>query len=293
MVAMGVAIGRVGSEGGDIEKAVLEGDLHAAGGDGFGGASQPVDDVSVVVLQQVDEGVAAGQEHVDVGADAVLPAGGEDRTAAEVRRNVRAEHLGRYRVPDAAPRRPQAGCGFGKRQGLDGLSGRGGGVAKALIWRVRSGGTAPWRRAARASCRQVKAPSEWALTSSSKEASLDEHGGHGPLASGGVVGAQGVVELDAGRADAPAGAGAGEQSADGLGVRTGGVGVGVETNGSEVVGRGVLGSEGVDRGEGGRRGGSAAPALGRCRAPFPDRGLAGVGGFRWDAGRGRRGALGP
>ena len=34
---------------------------------------------------------------------------------------------------------------------------------------------------------------------------IDEHGGYGPLASGGVVGAQGVVELDAGRADAPAG----------------------------------------------------------------------------------------
>ena len=50
--------------------------------------------------------------------------------------------------------------------------GRGGGVAKALIWRIRIGGTAPWRRAARASCRQVNAPSVWALTSSSKEASL-------------------------------------------------------------------------------------------------------------------------
>ena len=30
-------------------------------------------------------GVAAGPQHVDVGADAVLPAGGEDRTAVEVR----------------------------------------------------------------------------------------------------------------------------------------------------------------------------------------------------------------
>ena len=64
--------------------------------------------------------------------------------------------------------------------------------------------------------------------------------------------------------------------------------VGVETNGSEVVGRGVRVAEGVDRGEGGRRGGSASPALGLCLAPGPDRGLAGVGGFPWDAGRGRR-----
>ena len=77
--------------------------------------------------------------------------------------------------------------------------------------------------------------------------------------SGGVVGAQRVVELDAGRADAPAGAGAAEQSPDGPGVRPGGVGVGVETNGGEVVGRGVLVGEGVDRGEGGRCGVSAAP----------------------------------
>ena len=83
-----------------------------------------------------------------------------------------AEQLGRYRVDDAALRAPQAGCGFGKRQGLHGLSARGGGVAKALIWRIHSGGTAPWRRAARASCRQVKGPSVWALTRSSKEASL-------------------------------------------------------------------------------------------------------------------------
>ena len=56
---------------------------------------------------------------------------------------------------------------------------------------------------------------------------VDEHGGYGPLASGGVVGAQGVVELDAGGADAPAGAGAAEQSANDLGARTGGVRVGV------------------------------------------------------------------
>ena len=119
----GVTVGRVGSEGGDIEKAVLEGGLHAVGGDGFGGASQLVDDVAVVVLQQVHEGVAAGQEHVDVGADAVLPAGREDRPAAEVRRNARAEHLGPYRVNDAALRGPQAGRGFGKRQDVHGLSG--------------------------------------------------------------------------------------------------------------------------------------------------------------------------
>ena len=43
------------------------------------------------------------------------------------------------------------------------------------------------------------------------------------------------MELDAGRADAPAGAGAAEQSSNGPGVRTGGVG----TNRGEVVDRGV------------------------------------------------------
>ena len=82
-----------------------------------------------------------------------------NRAAAEVRGNVRAEDLGRYRVNDVALRGPQAGCGFWKRLDLHGVFGRGGGVAKALIWRIRSGGTAPWRRAARASCGQVKAPS--------------------------------------------------------------------------------------------------------------------------------------
>ena len=120
----GVAVGRVGPEGGDVEKAVLEGDLHAAAGDGFRRAAELVDDVAVVVLQQVDEGVAAGKEHVDVGTDPVLPASREDRTAAEVWGNVRAEHLGRYRANDAAFRGPQAGCRFGKRQVLHGLSGR-------------------------------------------------------------------------------------------------------------------------------------------------------------------------
>ena len=107
---------------------------------------------------------------------------------------------------------------------------------------------------------------------------VDEHGGYGPLALGGVVGAQGVVELDAGRADAPAGAGDGKQSPDGLGGRPGGIGVGVETNGREVVGRGVVVGEGVDRGEAGRRGGSAVPTLGLCPAPGPDRGLVGSAG---------------
>ena len=79
---------------------------------------------------------------------------------------------GRYRENDAALRGPQAGCRFGKRQVIHRLSGRGGGVAKALIRQIRSGAAAPWHRAARASCRQVNAPSVWALTSSSKEASL-------------------------------------------------------------------------------------------------------------------------
>ena len=48
-----------------------------------------------------------------------------------------------------------------------GCPGRGGGVAKALIWRIPQWRHAPWRRAARASCRQVKTPFVWALTSSS------------------------------------------------------------------------------------------------------------------------------
>ena len=88
---------------------------------------------------------------------------------------------------------------------------------------------------------------------------------------GGVVGSQGVNgtrRWSGGRrqpAPAPA-----SSSPDGLGVGPGGVGVGFETNGSEVAGRGVLVGEGVDGGEGGRRGGSAAPALGLCLAPGPD-----------------------
>ena len=134
-----------------VKKAVLEGDLHAAAGDAFGGAAELVDDVAVVAVQQVDEGVPAGKEHVDVGADPVLPASCEDPAAAEVPGNAPAEHLGRYRVNDAARRGPQAGCGFGKCQLLRRFSGRGGGVAKALIRRIRSGAAAPWRRAAPAS----------------------------------------------------------------------------------------------------------------------------------------------
>ncbi|MCY4027859.1 MAG: hypothetical protein OXH75_16300, partial [Acidobacteria bacterium] len=108
---------------------MLEGDPHAATGDGFGDAAALVDDVVVVVLKQVDEGVAAGKEHVDVRADAMFPAGGEVSYRRRGTGNVRAEHLGRHRVHDAALRGSQASCGFGKRQGFDGLSGRGGGVA--------------------------------------------------------------------------------------------------------------------------------------------------------------------
>ena len=62
-------------------------------------------------------------------------------------------------------------------------------------------------------------PSVCALARSLKEALVDEQGVYGALAAGGVVGVQGVVELDAGRADAAAGAGDAERSADGLGVR--------------------------------------------------------------------------
>ena len=101
------------------------------------------------------------------------------------------------------------------------------------------------------------------------------------------------MELYAGRADAPAGAGAAEQSSDGLGVRAGGVEVGVGTNRGEVLGVGVLVGEGVDRGEGGLCGGSAVPALGPCLAPGPVRRLPGVGGFRGERGRGRPRAVRP
>ncbi|MCY4497857.1 MAG: hypothetical protein OXC14_11280 [Rhodospirillaceae bacterium] len=100
------------------------------------------------------------------------------------------------------------------------------------------------------------------------------------MAAGGVVGAQGIVELDADRTDAPAGAGAAEQSSDRPGAGTGGVGVGVEACGGEVVGRGVLVGEGVDRGERGLYGGGAASTLGLCLAPGPDRRLPAVGGIR-------------
>lgn len=63
---------------------------------------------------------------------------------------------------------------------------------------------------------------------------VDERVGCGSFAAGGVVCTGGAMELDAVRADAPIGTGAAEQSADGLGVRGGGVGVG--TNRVEVVG---------------------------------------------------------
>ena len=85
---------------------------------------------------------------------------------------------------------------------------------------------------------------------------------------------------DSGRTRQPAQAP--PRSPDGLGVRTGGVGVGVETNGSEVVGRGVLVGEGVDQGEGGVCGGSVSPAVGLCLAPGPGRRLPGIGDFRWE-----------
>lgn len=68
-----------------------------------------------------------------------------------------------------------------------GPSGRGGGVAEALIWRIRGGDTGPCRRAARASCRQVKAPFVWALTSSWKGRLVDEHGGPWTVGVGGLL----------------------------------------------------------------------------------------------------------
>ena len=113
----------------------------------------------------------------------------------------------------------------------------------------------------------------------------DEHGGYGPLAAGGVVGAQGAMELDAGRADAPAGAGTAAQSSNGRGVRAGGVGVGA--NRREVVDRGAVVGEGVDRGEGALCSGHMAPALGLRLAPGPGRRLPGVRVFRGKEGRGR------
>ena len=116
---------------------------------------------------------------------------------------------------------------------------------------------------------------------------VDEQGGYRWLAAGGVVVAPGVVELDAGRSGAPAGAGTAEESSDGLRVRSGGVGVVVGTNHGEVVGRGVVVGECVDRGEGGLSGGSMAPAFGRCFAPCPSLRVPGAGDFREEEGRGR------
>ena len=145
--------------------------LHAAAGDGFGGAAELVDDVAVVVLQQVDEGVPAGKEHVDVGADPVLSAGCEDRAAprcgecsGRTSRGVSRERCcasrptGRLRVREASGSPSVLRARRRRREGVDQA--------------IRCGGTAPWRWAARASCRQVNAPSVWALTRSSKEASL-------------------------------------------------------------------------------------------------------------------------
>ncbi len=90
----------------------------------------------------------------------------------------------------------------------------------------------------------------------------------------------GLVELDAGLADAAAGAGAAERSSDGLGVRAGGVGVGVRANRGEVVGRGVLVGEGVDRDERGLCACRAAPALGLFLAAGAGRRLPGKEGLR-------------
>ena len=88
----------------------------------------------------------------------------------------------------------------------------------------------------------------------------------------------------------PAGAGAAEQSSNGLGVWAGGAGVSVGTNRGELVGRGVLVGEGVDRGECGLCGGSVATVLGLCLARGPGRRLPGVRIFR---GKGEGGPRAP
>ena len=99
------------------------------------------------------------------------------------------------------------------------------------------------------------------------------------------------MELDAGRADAPAGAGTAAQSSNGRGVRAGGVGVGA--NRREVVDPGAVVGEGVDRGEGALCSGQMAPALGLRLAPGPGRRLPGVRVFRRKEGRGRGCAVRP
>ena len=113
---------------------------------------------------------------------------------------------------------------------------------------------------------------------------VDEHGGYGPLSSCGVVGGQGVVELDAGRANAPAGAGAADPDATGphSQIICGLLGVG--TKRVEFVGRAVLVGEGVDRGEGRLCCGSVALALGLCLAADPGRRLPGGRRFRAEEG---------
>ena len=143
---------------------------------------------------------------------------------------------------------------------------RGGGVAKALIRQIRSGAAAPWRWAARASRRQVNAPSVWALTRSSKEASLmstvamDRRRWLGCRRAG----PRRARRWSCGRACRRSRRRAvlGWSGSAGR-WRPGGV----RTNRGELVGRGVHVEEGVDRGEGGLCGGSVAPAVGLCVAP--------------------------
>ena len=75
-----------------------------------------------------------------------------------------------FRFPAHRPAAGSGSVGF-----FHGLSGRRGGVAKALMWRIRSGGTALWRRAAECAVRVgVDELLEGGL--------VDEHGDYRPLA---------------------------------------------------------------------------------------------------------------
>ena len=90
---------------------------------------------------------SAGKEHVDVGG--VPGASSGLRGIVPHRRAEECSHSRRLywavSLRDVAFRGPRAGCGFGKRQPLHGLSGRRRGVARAFSWRIRCGTRAPWR----------------------------------------------------------------------------------------------------------------------------------------------------
>ena len=117
---------------------------------------------------------------------------------------------------------------------------------------------------------------------------VNEHGGDGPLASGGLSARRAWwSSTPVGRTRRPAQAAPSSRRMV-CECRPVASGSASETNGGKVVGRGVVVGEGVDRGEGGLRGVSAAPALGLCLAQ--GLGSRSCGGRRFPAGGGFAGA---